>query len=124
MRKYKKSLRNKSKRKTYKRKTYRRKTSRRKTSKRKYKRRFKQKGGLSWPFGPEIKNMGSSIGHGTKGFLKQFNPDPPSAPANPKNMNVDPLPYKGQYARQTSTPYNLPDIPNFWETSNADTKAI
>ena len=119
MRKYKKSHRNKSRRKTYKRKTYKRKTS-----KRNYKRRNKQKGGLSWPFGPELKNMGSSIGHGTKGFFKQFNPAPPSAPANPKNMNINPLPYKGQYARQTSTPFDLPDIPNFWETSNADTKAI
>ena len=111
------------------RKTYRKKNKMKNKSKRKNKyrmksKRRKQKGGLSWPFGPEFKNMGTSIGHGTKGFFKQFNPEPPSAPANPKNMNVNPLPYKGQYERQISAPYDLPDIPNFWEIGNANTKPI
>ena len=122
--KYRNSTKNRYNRRKSKRRIKKRKYIRKqkKTIKRHRRSRHKQRGGLSWPIMPELKNLGVSIPYGVKGFVRNFNMPPPSAPSNPAERNINPQPYKGQYERLPPSKIpDLPDVPNFWETSQVDT---
>tara|TARA_B100001287_G_C22520114_1_gene452314 strand:+ start:385 stop:807 length:423 start_codon:yes stop_codon:yes gene_type:complete len=100
------------------------KSKKSKSKKRKLKVR-KQRGGLSLPFLPEIKNAADYVPFKFKAMHHNLNPPPVSTPANSSNSrNVNPLPYENQYDRVSGHIYKVPDVPQFWKISTSSTNNI